>query len=375
MANVTSWRGAGYEVDDARLVRDRRSRTITMLRDNDLDSLILGRPNNVTYVSGATRLWSAGARSFVPSCVVLVDTNDIYLMATSDHGVPIEIPRDHLYSTTWNPQLLIKSLEAIPGLADCRSVAIDAMSPLFLGLLSEAFPKMSFVDVSEQLSRTRMIKSADELARIKQAVEVSAAALEAVHEGLVPGSVVGQLRGRFSRRMTSFGVTIPALECTISDGRRSLAPSAKLAVGDLVTVAGSVMFGGYEGPQTRTWECRASGAAVSPQYDQLAQAWRHAWTVISAALQPGTRAEGLAQAALRCDAELTAHAVGVGFERRVCDTSFGLGVDSGFELQTSMSLAIEVQVKGQGGARYVHSALVVITPDGHLRLDDEQHIS
>ena len=82
-----------------------------------LDALVLGRPGNVRYATGARQLWRTGAHPFAPLCVVIPETGRIHLLSTWDDGIPPEIGHDDLYGMFWNPAHLIAALAAIPGLS------------------------------------------------------------------------------------------------------------------------------------------------------------------------------------------------------------------------------------------------------------------
>src|SRR5438045_5097377 len=100
----------------------RRARALDAMRAADVDALILGRDANARYVSGARRLWLAGARAFAPGCVLVAATGEVHLLSGSDHGIPSDIPFEHLYAITWNPANLMARLAAVAGLATARRV-------------------------------------------------------------------------------------------------------------------------------------------------------------------------------------------------------------------------------------------------------------
>jgi len=61
-----------------------------------LEVLVLGRPANVRYASGARQLWRTGANPFAPLCVVVRATEKVHLLSSWDEGVPPEIGREDL---------------------------------------------------------------------------------------------------------------------------------------------------------------------------------------------------------------------------------------------------------------------------------------
>ena len=50
------------------MIGERRARVLEAMAERDVDALILGKEANARYVSGARRLWLAGARAFAPGC-------------------------------------------------------------------------------------------------------------------------------------------------------------------------------------------------------------------------------------------------------------------------------------------------------------------
>src|SRR5688572_131979 len=99
---------------DAKALRyGRRERALAQMEAHDLDVLVLGRVANMRYVSGVPLLWNAGTRPFGPGCVVVRETEEIYLLSTWDEGVPEEIPHDHLFGITWNPMNYVTVLKDV----------------------------------------------------------------------------------------------------------------------------------------------------------------------------------------------------------------------------------------------------------------------
>src|SRR5207237_9535464 len=146
--------------------------------DAGLDALILGREANARYVSGAGRLWLAGARAFAPGCVLVAATGDVHLLSTSDDGVPSDVPLEHLYAITWNPANLMARLAAIPGLATARRVGVDGLGPLLEKLLGETFPTAELVDGQSVMAAARRQKLPAEVEVMGQAVRVATDALD-----------------------------------------------------------------------------------------------------------------------------------------------------------------------------------------------------
>src|SRR6476659_4463124 len=157
--------------DHPALRHGRRQRAFAAMEAHDLDVLVLGRVANIRYMSGVPLLWNAGTRPFGPGCVAVRSTREIYLLSTWDEGVPDEIPHDHLYGITWNPMNLVRVMKDIAAAVEPRRVGTDAMSPVFAHLLPGAFPDSVIVDGSAALRAARRIKTPEEVAAIRAAVD------------------------------------------------------------------------------------------------------------------------------------------------------------------------------------------------------------
>src|SRR5215468_3575729 len=121
--------------DDRALRHGRRERALAQMAAHDIDVLVLGRPANVRYVTGAHLLWLAGTHPFAPTCILVRATGEIHLLSTWDEGVPDDIPHERLFGITWNPMNVVEVLRAIQGATDARRVGTDGMSPGYARML------------------------------------------------------------------------------------------------------------------------------------------------------------------------------------------------------------------------------------------------
>ena len=229
---------------------DHLARTRAAMADADIDVLVLGREANARYVSGANRLWLAGTRPFAPGCVVVRETGAVHLLSVTDDGVPPSIPADRLYPITWNPMNLIGAVAAATAGVPVRRVGVDGMSPLFAQLLRSAFPDAVFTDGEALLRMVRRVKTADDLAGIRAAVDVAEEAYDAVVEAATPGRTPVSLHGIFEERMAQLGVTTPAFQPLIERH------------GDDWSIRAGVIRDGWEASLARTWPGGDAARAV-----------------------------------------------------------------------------------------------------------------
>ncbi|MCU1488440.1 MAG: Xaa-Pro aminopeptidase, partial [Actinomycetia bacterium] len=277
MIASTIARPEGAAIDFTRLRADRRRRLADAMAAADLDALVLGRPANAVYATGARQLWTAGARPFGPACVVVAGTGHVHLLSTWDEGVPAEIPHEDLYGLSWNPANIHASIAAVPGLGASRRVGTDSMGPGFPRLLASIAPDAEVVDATGALRSARSVKTDDEVACIVTAVAFAEAGLDAMVQALRPGVTERDLLAVHLERIAALGAPTPPSEgvaCATGPAEPAVlrrVPSTRpIAAGDLVALDPGALFAGYEGGVGRTWP--ATGVASAAQRELAARA-------------------------------------------------------------------------------------------------------
>ena len=239
---------------------ERRRRLFDAMADHDLDVLVLGRPADVVYATGARQLWTSGSRPFGPACLAVAETGRTHLLSTWDEGVPPELSHDDLYGLSWNPANLAASLAKIPGLSSARRVGTGSLSPGFPRLIKALASDAELVDGTPAIWAARVTKTVEEIAAIRRATAVAEAGLAVMVEALSPGVTERQLLAVYVERIASLGAPTPPSEAVAT------------ITGDLVALDAGAMVDGYEGGAAGTWttggervvdeRCRASLEAV-----------------------------------------------------------------------------------------------------------------
>ena len=214
-----------------------KERALEEMARQGVDVLLLGREGNARYASGARRLFLAGERAFAPGCVVVRERAAVHLLSNTDFGIPVEIPHESLYPTSWNPATTIGRVAALPGVGDARRIGVDGLTPLFEGLLTSALPKVELVDGEGVMRAARRIKSDDEVAQIRSAAAVARAMVTAAFAAAGPDAA---MKAAAMEAMAAHGTTTAAFEPVV-DGE-----------GDRVIVAVGVLWEGWEADLTRT---------------------------------------------------------------------------------------------------------------------------
>jgi Xaa-Pro dipeptidase len=356
--------------DERTLRSGRRQRALEQMAAHDLDVLVLGRQANVRYVTGAQQLWVAGTRPFGPTCVLIRETGAIHLLSTWDEGVPEDIPHENLYGISWNPMNTMAALRRIDGTATARRVGTDALSPVFAQLLPTVFANAELVDGELAMRAARRIKTAEEVAALRESVLVAESALAAAVSELRPGVTEQALAGALLEAAAAGGVSTPSNQdvawvTSREHPWRRANGDGRIQDGDLVAFSAGVLAGGYVGEVGRTWPAdkKHGGTGAAALYKR----WESLWAKLIAACRPGAGAGELIavyQAAGEPAPPMpVARGLGMGFDPPV--VSKHLPATAAEErLESGMVLAVTGYVWERGVGAVFGREAVLITEDG-----------
>jgi Xaa-Pro dipeptidase len=322
---------------DAELRAARRERVFAAMGRGGLDALVLGRRDSVAYATGVRSLWTAGTRAFGAAAVLVAEGQRVHLLSTWDAGVPPEIPFDHLYGVTWNPAVMLRSLGAIPGLADARRVGVDSLSVGFARLVDRLAPGADLVVADDLLTAVRATKLPAEVERIRAAVGVAAAGVDAAIAALERGSPPDDALAAARRALAAAGVTVPSSAPVVAPVG-PVGPSGALVHVDL-----GVLVDGYDGGRGRTVAVDGAGAGAGPSAGgrRLAAA-RMGQQALVGACRPGATGADLRAASPAAVDRWIVRGAGMGFEPPVVTDALGRSA----ELSAGMVLSVEVVVDG-----------------------------
>ena len=366
-------------LDFGRLRQNRRRRVFDQMDTHDLDALILGRPNNVRYVSGARQLWRAGVFTFAPMCVVVRQTNRIHLLSTWDEGIPPEIFQEDLFGLSWNPMTLATSVSGIPGLSSARRIGLDGQTPLFAGILPGVLGHAELVDGGAALAAARRTKTPDEITCITIAEATAEAALSELQYAIRPGISEKELVGVHAAALAHLGTPTPGSESVVfatpSEGPvrfRYLATHRPIGDGELVVLAPSALYAGYEAGLARTV---CAGRTPPAGTAELKERCERGLDALLSACVPGNSGGDLCAAWDTTGSPLPdvvlAHGLGLGAEPPV----IGLGTGADDRLEEGMVLMLQSWVVEEGTGGWLERATVHISVDGPIlitpRRDDQ----
>jgi Xaa-Pro aminopeptidase len=236
--------------------------------------------------------------------------------------------------------------------------------------LSDRLPMdASMVEVDGWIERLRMVKSPEEIARIRRSVATNSQAFEQAVRRVKAGMTEAELAAELEYRMRRLGAEKPSFETIVAGGPRSALPhahptDAKLANGQLVVVDMGATQGGYCSDMTRMLFLGEPGAKVKRTYRAVLEAQLAGIDAVRA----GARTRQVDAAARRV-------LKGYGLDRAfVHSTGHGLGLeihepprigknDKG-RLEAGMAITIEpgVYLEGFGGIRIEDT--VAVTESG-----------
>ena len=194
-------------------MRDHLDLLTKAMAESGTDVLMLGRPDNARWVTGAEALWVSGTHAFAPGCVVVREPASVHLLSITDEGVPPDVtPASNLFPISWNPMNLMGALAAIPGVSTAARIGVDSITPMMEQLLGATFPTAELVDGETLVRTVRRVKSDADIAALRAALSLAEHCLRVTIDAVSPGVRECDLVGVFEEHMASHGVTTPAFE-------------------------------------------------------------------------------------------------------------------------------------------------------------------
>jgi Xaa-Pro dipeptidase len=355
-------------IDDADVRADRRRRLFAAMADHDLDALVLGRPAEVAFATGARQLWTAGTRPFGPACVAVRATGRTHLLSVSDAEVPPEVGHDDLYGLSWNPANVAAALASIPRLPESRRVGTTSSTPGLDRLLGAIAPGAEVVDGGPALAAARSPKSPAEVARIADAAALATTVLAAMTAALRPGVSERDLLAAYLEAIAAAGAPTPPTEgvacATPARGPvvlRRIATADPIDAGRLVVLDPGAFHRGYEGGIGRT---RVAGAEPTSAQRTLARRCRAAVDAVVAACRPGTTGAALVAAWSATGEALPREPLAVGVGLGVEPPVVGPGLGATATLAAGTVLAVTGWVAEEGVGGVLERDLVHVSGDG-----------
>ncbi len=399
-----------------------RERAQALMSDAGLEGLILLSPESYYYATGATAgvatMWR---RSGAVAVLVPADSSVAEMAVVSDLFMPqfrlnshIDDAREspiwvesatvdptnrallegpsvqagHVLNTLWqnsgretdfnrptafDPEICylhLKDALAERGLANaCIGFEASAVSVAEYDLMDSTLSGVDLVDAGEVIARLKMVKSAAELANLRQAVGVAEEGIIAVREAIDLGVTRSELAACWNAAIgqSDHGPALSGSWEYISVGMDPWGGDATVQNGDLVKVDVGCLVDGYTSDTGRTFVMGGASRAQAQLYDALSAGFAAG----AALLKPGTALSEVHAATLAA-----IRAAGIpGYTRGHFGHGLGAGMgseqwpfiaaDSPVTFEPGMVMAFECPLYINGVGGMIVENQLLITDSGH----------
>ncbi len=230
-----------------------------ILEDMKLDAAVMTSYHNINYYSDFLFCYFGRRYAFI-----VTDTRAVSVSAGIDAGQPWRRTfGDNITYTDWRRDNYFYALQQ--ELAGARRIGIefDHVNLEFRKLLDEAFPGVEFVDIGQATMWMRTIKSAEEIALIKEGARTADLGGEAVRAAIAEGVPEYEVALAGTGAMVRhIGATFPHVELMDTwvwfqsgintDGAHNPVTTRRLVKGDILSLNCFPMISGYYTALERT---------------------------------------------------------------------------------------------------------------------------
>ena len=355
----------GYEVRVSRLLR--------LAETQGLEVLALMPGPNLVYLTGMHFHLSERPVLFI----IPIDTEPVAILPELEARKAESLGyRTFTYSDTEGYLMAFHEACVTLQLAEARA-GIEALRMRFLetSTLRRFAPDIELVPIDDLVSELRVTKSAQELARMRQSIQVAESAFLRWVAGLASGMSEKEAASRLTAELLQGGAEALAFDPIVASGPNGGRPHAvpgdrRFQPGDWIVVDWGASVGGYASDLTRMVVVGSASGPLLNVYDVVLRANRSGCD----AVQPAVEAQEVDRAARSVIVDA---GYGPQFVHR---TGHGLGLESheppylvagnSRELEPGMTFTVEpgVYLPGVGGIRIEDD--VVMTDQGGVVLTD-----
>ncbi|MDV2857526.1 MULTISPECIES: M24 family metallopeptidase [Oceanimonas] len=241
-------------------MRSRQQKLRQYMAGNDVDAVLFTSYHNINYFSDF--VYCRFGRDYG-----LAVTQDIHTTITAniDGGQPYRRNAlgDNLVYTDWQKDNFFRGVQQLIGGARRVGVEFDHLSLQNLDKLKAAMPDAEFVDIGLPTMKMRMIKSAEEIALIKQGARVADVGGAAIRDAIGVGVPEYEVALAGTQAMVrEIARTFPHAELMDTwvwfqsgintDGAHNPVTSRRIEAGDILSLNTFPMIGGYYTALERT---------------------------------------------------------------------------------------------------------------------------
>ena len=314
---------------------------------------------NFFYVTGLSKgIFEGSLAVLYPDGTLDLVVSELEAESASKSNLPLHIYKDREdYKVT--VQKLTSSYENV-------GINYSGLSHADFCKLKDMFQKSQFVDVSEELMNTRLVKDKLEIQQIKKACSISDAVMEKIPDLLREGMYEYEIAAEIEYHMQKLGADHPAFETISSFNKNTAEPhyshgGTKLKKGDFTLFDFGACIQKYNSDMTRTYVFGKAGKKQKEMYATVLAAQQIGFNMIKPEVT-GDEVHTAVQAYIDntkfkgCFIHSTGHSLGLA----VHDGSAGLSPASNVVLKENMVFTVEpgVYIPGFGGVRIEDDILV-----------------
>ncbi|HEY1242773.1 MAG TPA: Xaa-Pro peptidase family protein [Bryobacteraceae bacterium] len=357
-----------------RLARVERARGL--MRENHLDAIALGGGSSLVYFSGIR--WGVSERLFL---MILPAAGEPFFVSPGFEqgraleqigGGPFPTARILTWEEDVSPFPVVAKALADRKLTTARIGVEERMPFVFADGIGKALPAAMMVSATPVTAGCRMIKSANELALMHLANQVTLEAFEAAWKSVRDGMTAHEFAAAIAAAHQGLGFDGEA-DVFVGEGAAlphgSRRPQA-IRENSLVLIDGGCQVEGYHSDITRTFVYGKATDKMKRVFDIV----RQAQSAALAAARPGVRCESVDKAARQV---ITAAGYGPGYKYFTHRIGHGIGLDE--HEWPYLTAANTLQKDGQGIAlapdmTFSDEPGIYIPGEFGIRLEDDMHI-
>jgi Xaa-Pro aminopeptidase len=347
-------------------VDQRRQATADRLPEKKIDALLVSSPANVRYLTGY-----AGSNG-----LVLLTAHEAHFF--TDPRYALEASREITCRVHVAKGPLTEAAAAIIKRKRLKKIGFEASWMHFdqYAKLKEALSLgTSLVPIGRMIEEQRMLKSTEEIAKIRRSVEVNSEAYGRVLRRIRVGVREQDIAAELEFQMRMLGAEKPAFDTIVAAGERSALPHArpsahKLGANELLLIDMGASVDGYDSDMTRVAYAGTPPKRIRDLYRAVLEAQLAAINAVKPGI-PASKVDDAARDVLKRHKldRLFTHSTGHGLGLEIHEPP-RLGKKDKTTLKVGMAITIEpgAYIEGLGGVRIEDTVLVtasgceVLTP-------------
>ena len=254
--------------------QERLGKVVEALKTSEMDALLLNKPWNLSYLTGAVNPCSWVFITRKGELVALIWEPDVETYKEESIVTDVRFFRD------FAPFRLFKTVAEELGLTRSKiglELGRPGLSHPNAALLKSAFPsEVEFVNGETLLEEIRAVKTPEEVEKIKKAVEVVELGMKTAIQTIKPGVKETDIVLEAEYAIRKAGGKIPTINYAASGKRSGLshqfATQKQVEKGDVVILDIHGSFGGYCADMARTVSCGKVDEEIHWAYAHLLKA-------------------------------------------------------------------------------------------------------